>query len=131
MKKKIIILLIIIILITISIFIIILIPPTKNKNYQKELLNNINKNTKLKNITYLNKDNNYYIIRTDNKIVVLDLNYEEVYTKESVKESNLPLVYKRNNLYYEEKIRKNKSIKYNYYSTDDLSLIFSSAVGGN
>ena len=131
MKKKIIILLIIIILITISIFIIILIPPTKNKNYQKELLNNINKNTKLKNITYLNKDNNYYIIRTDNNIVVLDLNYEEVYTKESVKESNLPLVYKRNNLYYEEKIRKNKSIKYNYYSTDDLSLIFSSAVGGN
>ena len=61
----------------------------------------------------------------------MDLNYEEVFSKEIEVEKELPLVYKRNNLYYEEKIRKKKSIKYNYYSTDDLSLIFSSSVGGN
>ena len=131
MKKKIIILLIILLLLAISIFLIILIPPIKNNNYQKRLLDNIYKNTELKNIDYLNKSNNYYIIKIENRVIVLDLNYEEVYTKESVKESKLPLVYKRNNLYYEEKIRKKKSIKYNYYSTDDLSCIFSSSVGGH
>ncbi len=130
MKKKIIIVLIIIILIAISMFLIVLIPSIKNNNYQKELLDNIYKNTKLDNISYLNKDNNYYIIKTENKIVVLDLNYEEVYSKESAIESTLPLVYKRNNLYYEEKIRKKSGLKYNYYSTDDLTLIFSSTVGG-
>jgi len=130
-KKKIIILLIIIFLLLTMIFLIILIPPIKNNNYQEELLETIYTNTKIKNVTYVNKDNNYYIIKTDNNVVVLDLNYEEVYTKESVRESNLPLVYKRNNLYYEEKIREKNSLKYNYYSTDDDTLIFSSVVGGN
>ena len=131
MKKKIIILVIILLLILISMFLIILIPPIRNKNYQKELLDNVYKNTKLKNISYLNKDNNYYVIKIDNKGIVLDLNYEEVFSKEIEEEKDLPLVYKRNNLYYEEKIRKKKSLKYNYYSTDDLSLIFSSSVGGH
>lgn len=131
MKKKIIILVIILLLILISMFLIILIPPIKNNNYQKELLDNVYKNTKLKNISYLNKDNNYYVIKIDNKGIVLDLNYEEVFSKEIEEEKDLPLVYKRNNLYYEEKIRKKKSLKYNYYSTDDLSLIFSSSVGGH
>ena len=131
MKKIIILLLIILLLILISIFLIILVPSIKNKNYQEELLDNIYKNTKLEKINYLNKDNNYYVIKIDNNAIVLDLNYEEVFSKEIEVEKELPLVYKRNNLYYEEKIRKKKSIKYNYYSTDDLSLIFSSSVGGN
>ena len=131
MKKKIIILVIILLLLLVSMFLIILIPPIKNNNYQKELLDNVYKNTKLKNISYLNKDNNYYVIKIDNKGIVLDLNYEEVFSKEIKEEDDLPLVYKRNNLYYEEKIRKKKSLKYKYYSTDDLSLIFSSSVGGH
>ena len=131
MKKKIIIFIIVILLIIISIFLIILVPPLKNKKYQEELLDAIYKNTKLENINYLNKDNNYYVVKIDNKVIVLDLNYEEVFSKELVKEGNLPIVYKRNNIYYEEKIRKKNSLKYNYYSTDDLSLIFSSTVGGN
>ncbi len=131
MKKKIIILIIVLLLIIISIFLIILVPPLKNKKYQEELLDAIYKNTKLENINYLNKDSNYYVVKIDNKVIVLDLNYEEVFSKELVKEGNLPIVYKRNNLYYEEKIRKKNSLKYNYYNTDDLSLIFSSTVGGN
>ena len=131
MKKKVIILLIIILLVAISIFLTILIPPIKDKNYKNNLLDNIYKNTKLEDINYLNKYNNYYIIKIDNKVVVLDLNYEEVYSKEIVRESDLPLVYRRNNLYYEEKIRKKNSLKYNYYSTDDESLVFSSTVGGH
>lgn len=131
MKKKIIILIIVLLLIIISIFLIILVPPLKNKKYQEELLDAIYKNTKLENINYLNKDNNYYVVKIDNKVIVLDLNYEEVFSKELLKEENLPIVYKRNNLYYEEKIRKKNSLKYNYYNTDDLSLIFSSTVGGN
>ena len=131
MKKKIIILIIVLLLIIISIFLIILVPPLKNKKYQEELLDAIYKNTKLENINYLNKDSNYYVVKIDNKVIVLDLNYEEVFFKELVKEGNLPIVYKRNNIYYEEKIRKKNSLKYNYYSTDDLSLIFSSTVGGN
>lgn len=131
MKKKILILITVLFLITVSILLIILIPSIKNKKYKEELLNNIYKNTKLKDINYINKDNNYYIIKTNNKIIVLDLNYEEVFTKEKVRDSDLPLVYRRNNLYYEEKIRKKDKLKYNYYSTNDDTLIFSSTVGGH
>lgn len=131
MKKKVILLLIIILLIAISTFLIIIIPSIKDKKYKKDLLENIYKNTKIEKINYLNKYNNYYIIKIDNKAVVLDLNYEEVYSKEIVRESSLPLVYRRNNLYYEKKVRKKDSLKYFYYSTDDETLIFSSEVGGH
>ena len=131
MKKKVILLLIIILLIAISTFLIVIIPSIKDKKYKKDLLENIYKNTKIEKINYLNKYNNYYIIKIDNKAVVLDLNYEEVYSKEIVRESSLPLVYRRNNLYYEKKVRKKDSLKYFYYSTDDETLIFSSEVGGH
>ncbi len=131
MKKKVILLLIIILLIAISTFLIVIIPSIKDKKYKKDLLENIYKNTKIEKINYLNKYNNYYIIKIDNKVVVLDLNYEEVYSKEIIRESSLPLVYRRNNLYYEKKVRKKDSLKYFYYSTDDETLIFSSEVGGH
>ena len=132
MKKKIIIGLIILVLIIIMLFVIILVPPIKNNQYHKEIINNIYANTDLKDITYANKDNNYYIIKTsDNKVIVLDLNYEIVFTKDAVRKSNMPLVYKRNNLYYEEIVRKKDKITYNYYSTDEDTLVFSSVVGGH
>lgn len=131
MKKKILILVVVLLIISIIAFLILIIPSIKNKNYEKDMLDNIYKNTSLKNITYLNKDNNYYIIKIEKKIVVLDLNYEEVYTKELVRESDLPLVYKRNSLYYEEKIVEKDKITYNYYSTDEDILIFSSQLGGH
>lgn len=131
MKKKILILVVVILIISIIAFLILIIPSIKNKNYEKDMLDNIYKNTSLENITYLNKDNNYYIIKIENKVIVLDLNYEEVYTKELVRESDLPLVYKRNSLYYEEKIVEKDKITYNYYSTDEDILVFSSLVGGN
>ena len=131
MKKKILILIGILFLIIIIVFLILLIPSIKNKNYKNNMLDNIYKNTSLENIDYINKDNNYYIIKIENKVIVLDLNYEEVYTKELVRESNLSLVYKRNNLYYEEKIVEKEKITYNYYSTDEDLLVFSSLVGGH
>lgn len=131
MKKKILILVVVLLIISIIAFLILIIPSIKNINYEKDMLDNIYKNTSLKNITYLNKDNNYYIIKIEKKIVVLDLNYEEVYTKELVRESDLPLVYKRNSLYYEEKIVEKDKITYNYYSTDEDILVFSSQLGGH
>lgn len=131
MKKKIIMLFIImIIIIIVALFIIILMPPIKNKEYEEKLIEDIYNNTNLENISYVNKDNNYYIIKIENKVMVFDLNFEEKYSKEITRESNLPLVYRRNNLYYEEKIREKNKLIYNYYSTDEDKIIFSSQVGG-
>ena len=58
MNKKV--LITILITIILLIFSIILYPIIKNNNYQKKLLNNIYENTDLKDIKYLNKDNNYH-----------------------------------------------------------------------
>ena len=106
MKKKIIIGIVILMVITILMFVIILMPSFKNNKYNEKIYNNVKENTNLKNITYVNRNNNYYIAKSNEKVVVFDLNYEVVFEKQSVRESDMPLVYKRNNLYYVEKIER-------------------------
>lgn len=130
MKKKILIItLIIIIVIPLS---IVIYPITKNNSYQKKLLNNIYNNTDTKDITYLNKDNNYYIIKTKEKVLVLDLNYEEKLSIDIIKlqESSLELVYRRNNLYYEEKEIKENKIIYKFYNIETNNLEYETSLGG-
>ena len=131
MNKKV--LITILITIILLIFSIILYPVIKNNNYQKKLLNNIYENTNLKDIKYLNKDNNYYIIKTKDKVLVLDLNYEEVYNinTSEIKKSNLDLSYTRNNLYYKERIRKNNKLTYKYYDIKTNEEVFTSVLGGS
>ena len=99
-------------------------PSIKNDNYQKRLISDIYKNTDIKDIEYLNKDNNYYVVKDRDKVIVLDLNYEEVYSidKSKLKDNDLDLVYRRNNLYYEEKIRDGDNLTYNFYNIDNNNL---------
>lgn len=128
MNKKVVI--IILIMIVFLIFGIILYPVIENNKYQDILLDNIYNNTSIKDITYLNKDNNYYIIKSDNKVIVLDLNYEEVYSTSNITESNLDLTYVRNNLYYKERIREDDKLIYKYYDIETGEEVFSSLIGG-
>ena len=130
MKKKTIIL--VVILVIIAPLSIILYPIIKNTNYEKELQNNIYKNTQIKNITYLNKDNNYYIIKTKDKVIVLDLNYEEKISKniDTLHESNLEMTYRRNNLYYKEKIKEESKIIYKFYNVETGALEYETSLGG-
>ena len=131
MNKKV--LITILITITLLVFSIILYPIIKNNNYQKKLLNNIYENTDLKDIKYLNKDNNYFIIKTKDKVLVLDLNHEEVYSisTSEIKKSNLDLSYTRNSLYYKERIRKNNKLTYKYYDIKTNEEVFTSVLGGS
>ena len=130
MKKKYLICILILIII-IPLFLIIY-PITKNNKYQKDLIKDIYNNTNIKEIKYLNKDNNYYIIKTKDKVIVLDLNYEEVYNIDLslLQSSNLELVYRRNNLYYEEKIREGKKITYQFYDIKTNDFIYETSLGG-
>ena len=131
MNKKV--LITILITIILLIFSIILYPIIKNNNYQKKLLNNIYENTNLKDIKYLNKDNNYFIIKTKDKVIVLDLNHEEVYSISisEIKKSNLDLSYTRNSLYYKERIRKNNKLTYKYFDIKTNEEVFTSVLGGS
>lgn len=123
---------IIIFIIILIIITIILTPSIKNNNYIKGELKKIKKNTDITNIISLNKDNNYYIIKTTTDIIVLDLNYDEV-TKvsiQTIKDNNLPITYRRGNLYYKEKIREKNKLTYNYYDLITGEYVYTSKVGG-
>lgn len=129
-KKILIIILIIIIILPIG---IIIYPVIKNNKYQDRLLDNIYENTSIKNIEYLNKDNNYYIIKTKDKVTVLDLNYEEIYsinTNELIN-SNLDLTYIRNNLYYKERKKENNKLVYKYFDVKTNEEVYTTTLGGS
>lgn len=129
-KKSVFILLMVFIVLILGIYIY---PSIKNDNYQKRLISDIYKNTGIKDIEYLNKDNNYYVVKDRDKVIVLDLNYEEVYSidKSKLKDNDLDLVYRRNNLYYEEKIRDGDNLTYNFYNIDNNELAYQVLLGGN
>lgn len=129
-KKSLFILLMVFIVLILGIYIY---PSIKNDNYQKRLIGDIYKNTDIKDIEYLNKDNNYYVVKDRDKVIVLDLNYEEVYSidKSKLKDNDLDLVYRRNNLYYEEKIRDGDNLTYNFYNIDNNELAYQVLLGGN
>lgn len=129
-KKSGFILLIVFIVLILGIYIY---PSIKNDNYQKRLISDIYKNTDIKDIEYLNKDNNYYVVKDRDKVIVLDLNYEDVYSidKSKLKDNDLDLVYRRNNLYYEEKIRDGDNLTYNFYNIDNNELAYQVLLGGN
>ena len=129
-KKILIIILIIIIILPIG---IIIYPVIKNNKYQDRLLDNIYENTSIKNIEYLNKDNNYYIIKNKDKVIVLDLNYEEIYsinTNELIN-SNLDLTYIRNNLYYKERKKENNKLVYKYFDVKTNEEVYTTTLGGS
>lgn len=104
----------------------------QNNNYEKNMLGDIYNNTNIKDITYLNKDNNYYVLKTKEKVLVLDLNYEEVLSIDinDIEDSSLELVYRRNNLYYEEKVKDGSKITYNFYNVKTNELEYSTPLGG-
>lgn len=133
MKKLIKYLIIIISLIIISILFIIIYPVNKNNKYEDKLKKDIIENTNIKKIKYLNKDNNYYIIKASKKVIVYNLNYEEVFSIkiEDLFDSDKELVYRKNNLYYEEKTKDKDQIVYNFYNASDNTLAYTKKVGGS
>ena len=131
MNKKI--LIIILIIISILPIGIIIYPVIENNKYQNKLLDNIYENTSIKNVEYLNKDNNYYIIKNKDKVIVLDLNYEEIYsinTNELI-DSNLDLTYIRNNLYYKERKKENNKLVYKYFDVKTNEEVYTTTLGGS
>lgn len=131
MKKKIILGIIILMTILMGVLLLLIIPPIINKKYIEEVKISIYTNTKVKKIDDVYKDNNYYIVKIKDNVIVFDLNYDKVYTKEKIIDGRgMPLSFRRGKLYYKEKIRKKDKLIYNFYSTDDLSLSFTSQVGG-
>ena len=112
MKK----ILLIIISILLIIFILLLFIINNNKSYKDNLLKEVNKKYPLE-VKYVNKYGNNYIIKTKDKIIVLDNEYQEITSEylEEIKKLDYDLVYKKNTIMYQKSQVKGKSIIYTYY----------------
>lgn len=89
----------------------------KNEETKEKLTSQLQKKYQASNINYTNQYNNYYIIKTDSNIVVLDKEYKEVLKEElsKIKEKKLNIIYKTNKLMYEKPIVKKDKLIYQYY----------------
>ena len=127
-KKNIICYIIVIIVIIILILSIFIVPVSRNNKYK----NDIYSNTDIKNISYYNKSNNYYIVKDDKYVYVFDLNYDKVYSRDisELSASKLDIVYRRSNIYYEDKVRDKNKLTYKYYDVSTLEEVFDIDVGG-
>lgn len=132
MKRKILYLVGIILFILILVFISIIYPVMRNEDYNKKLFDDVYSNSNIKNINYVNKSNNYYIVKNDEEIVVMDLNYDKINSVNvsDIYDSNLDIVYRRGNIYYEEKINDKDKLIYKYYNINNGEFVFDITVGG-
>ena len=132
MKRKILYLVGIILFILILVFISIIYPVMKNEDYNKKLFDDVYNNSNIKNINYVNKSNNYYIVKNDKEIVVMDLNYDKINSVNisDIYDSDLDIVYRRGNIYYEEKVNDKDKLIYKYYNINNGEFVFDITVGG-
>lgn len=99
-----------------------------NQNYLSSITKDIKANYQLnEEIIYANKYGNYYILKTNSKVIVLNHDYKEVFQESSsqIKQlsENYPLIYKTNKLMYEHTTTKNNKITYEYYDAKTGDLI--------
>lgn len=104
----------------------------RNGDYNKKLFDDVYSNSNIKNINYVNKSNNYYIVKNDEEIVVMDLNYDKINSVNvsDIYDSDLDIVYRRGNIYYEEKINDKDKLIYKYYNINNGEFVFDITVGG-
>lgn len=104
----------------------------RNEGYNKKLFDDVYNNSNIKNINYVNKSNNYYIVKNDKEIVVMDLNYDKINSVNisDIYDSDLDIVYRRGNIYYEEKVNDKDKLIYKYYNINNGEFVFDITVGG-
>lgn len=105
-----------------------------DNKYQRKLEKNIINNTDVKEISYLNKYGNYYIVMDMEYIYVYDLKYNEILSKDinliHVNDNEYDIIYKDDTLMYLNNYKKDNSLVYEYYDIDTYKLIDKVYIGG-
>lgn len=112
---------------------IVLLGNNVNK-YNSRLINQIKDNYDIDDISYANIYDNYYVIKSNSNIIVLDSDYNEVLIEgldDKMDLGNMDIVYMNNYIMYMERLIKKNTIIYNYYNPTNMELIKSITIGGN
>ena len=131
MKKLVGIFIAIIILLFISICVIVWI----DKNKINDIKGNILKNTDIEDIIYINKYDNYYIVRNREYIYLLDYNYEEILDIDvdllHDNKDNYDLIYRDNMIMYMDSYKSKEGVIFKYYDIYSYEIIDEVMVGDN
>lgn len=123
MKKVIIVFIGIILLLFISRYTMVLIDYRYNNSLEKEILNN----TDLNNIKYINKYDNYYLVKDNNNLYLFNLEYEEILrvNLDIVYNNieNYDIVYREQRIMYMDNYMNEEGIIYKYYDIYTYEMI--------
>lgn len=117
----------------VMIFIFAMFTVNKNDKYNDDMVNYIKKNiTSLESINYINKYDNYYIVKDNLNVMVIDNDMNIVLSEKlsNIYSSYDDIVYRLNKLMYVEKIIKDNKVTYNYYDIYNYEEIDSIVVEG-
>lgn len=117
----------------VMIFIFVMFTVDKNDKYNNDMVSYIKKNiTSLESINYINKYDNYYIVKDNLNVMVIDNDMNIVLSEKlsNIYSSYDDIVYRLNKLMYVEKIVKDNKVIYNYYDIYNHEEIDSIVVEG-
>lgn len=106
-----------------------------DKNNNKDLEEDIIKNTNIKKIKYVNKYDNYYIVMDNNNLYLFDKDYDEILKVDTLKlyenRKNYDIVYRNNLFMYMDDCKNKDGVIFKYYDIYTYELIDEIVVGGN
>lgn len=131
MKKLIGIFIFVILFIFISMYIMTYIDKKDINNLRENIL----KNTDIKEVEYVNKYDNNYIVKNYEYVYLLNSNYEEIYKVKldllHDNDNNYDLIYRNNTIMYMDNYQSEEGIVFKYYDIYNYKLIDEIVVGGN
>lgn len=106
-----------------------------DNNYMEEIINNVNKNTDIRNIEYVNKYDGNYIVVNNEYLYLLSDNYEEITRIDKSlmhkNKNNYDIVYRDKTLMYMHSYKDKEGVIFEYYDIYKYELIKKIVVGGN
>lgn len=106
-----------------------------DKNTINDMKEDIIKNTDIKNINYVNKYDNNYIVKDLEYLYLFNYKYEEVYKVEldllHNNKNDYELVYKDNTILYMDNYKHKEGVIFKYYDIYTYELIDEVMVGDN